>query len=92
MCSEGGFSLWLGDNNDIVNGKTSTFIHILIGYRPTPPSFSLTAGKKHSHKDIKLVEELLLGFLAGAVTIALPLGLLACAVVENLILSLRHLE
>jgi hypothetical protein len=25
-CSEGGFGLWLGDNNDIVNGKTRTYI------------------------------------------------------------------
>jgi hypothetical protein len=57
----------------------------------TPPSFSLTVGRKHSRKDIKLVEELSLGFLAGAVTIALPLGLLAGAVAETLILSLRHL-
>jgi hypothetical protein len=28
-CSEGGFGLWLGDNSDIVNGKTSTSLHIL---------------------------------------------------------------
>jgi hypothetical protein len=28
--------LWLGDNSDIVYGKTSTSI-ILIGYGPTPP-------------------------------------------------------
>jgi hypothetical protein len=26
---EGGFDLWLGDNSDIVHGKTSTSIHIL---------------------------------------------------------------
>jgi hypothetical protein len=82
----------LGDNSDIVDGKTSTSIHILTGYGPTPPSFGLTAGRKHSHKDIKLVEELPLGFLAGAVTKALPLGLLASAVAETLILLLRHLS
>jgi hypothetical protein len=35
-CSEGGFGLWLGDKG-IVNGKTSTILHILIGYGPTPP-------------------------------------------------------
>jgi hypothetical protein len=49
-------------------------------------------GRKHSHKDIKLVEELPRGFLVGAVTRALPLGLLAGAVAETLILSLRHLK
>ena len=65
--------------------------HILIGYRPTPPSFSLTTGREHSHKDTKLVEELPLGFLA-AVTKALPLGLLAGEIVETLILSLRNLK
>jgi hypothetical protein len=57
-----------------------------------PPSFSLTTGRKHSHKDIRLIEELPLGFLAGAVTKALALGLLAGAVAETLILSLRHLK
>jgi hypothetical protein len=88
---EGGFGLWLGDKG-IVNGKTSTSTYILTGYGPTPPSFSLTVGRKHSRKDIKLVEELLLGFLVGATTIALPLGLLAGAVAETLILSLRHLK
>jgi cytochrome c biogenesis protein CcdA len=82
----------LGDNSDIVDGKTSTSIHILTGYGPTPLSFSLTVGRKHSHKDIKLVEEMSLGFLAGAVTIALPLGLLAGAVAKTLILLLRHLK
>jgi hypothetical protein len=66
--------------------------HILTGYGPTPPSFSLTTGREHSHKDIKLVEELSLGFLAGAVTKALSLGLLAGAVAETLTLSLRHLK
>jgi hypothetical protein len=70
----------------------STIFHILAGYGPTPPSFSLTAGRKHSHKDIELVEELSLGFLAGAFTIALSLGLLAGAVAKNLILLLRHLK
>jgi hypothetical protein len=59
---------------------------------PTPPSFSLTTGREHIHKDTKLIEELPLGFLAGAVTKALSLGLLAGAVVETLILSLRHLK
>jgi hypothetical protein len=88
---EGGFGLWLGDKG-IVNGKTSTSTYILIGYGPTPPSFSLTTGRKHNHKDIKLIEELSLGFLAGAVTIALQLGLLEGAVVETLILLLRHLK
>ena len=77
-CSKGGFGLWLGDNS-IVNGKTSTILHILTGYGPTPPSFILTVGRKHSQKDIKLVE-------------ALSLGLLAGAVAETLILSLRHLK
>jgi hypothetical protein len=91
-CSEGGFGLWLGDNSDIVNGKTSTFIHILTGYGTTPPSFILTSQRKHSRKDIKLVEELPLGFLVGAATIALSLGLLAGAVEETLILSLRYLK
>jgi hypothetical protein len=81
----------LGDKG-IVNGKMSTSTYILTGYGPTPPSFSLTTGRKHSREDIKLVEELLLGFLAGAVTIALPLGLLVDAVVETLILLLRHLK
>jgi hypothetical protein len=64
----------------------------MTGYVPTPPSFSLTTGREHSHKDTKLVEELLLWFLAGAVTKTLSLGLLAGAVVENLILSSRHLK
>jgi hypothetical protein len=81
-----------GDNSDIVDGKMSTSIHILTGYGPTPPSFSLTTGRKHNRKDIKLVEELPLGFLAGAVTIALSLGLLAGVVAETLILLLRHLK
>jgi hypothetical protein len=82
----------LGDNRDIVNGKTSTSTYILTGYGPTPPSFSLTAGRKHSHEDFKLVEELSLGFLAGAVTIALSLGLLVGAVAETLIFLLRNLK
>jgi hypothetical protein len=60
-CLEGGFGLWLGDKG-IVNGKMSTSTYILIGYGPTPPSFSLTARRKHSREDIKLVEELSLGF------------------------------
>jgi hypothetical protein len=90
-CLEGGFGLWL-DDKGTVNGKTSTSTYILTGYGPTPPSFSLTAGRKHNRKDIELIEELSLGFLAGAVTIALPLGLLAGAVVETLNLSLRHLK
>ena len=81
----------MGDKG-IVNGKTSTIFHILTGYGPTPPSFSPTAGRKHSRKDVKLVEELSLGFLAGAVTIALPLGLLAGAVAKTLILLLRNLK
>jgi hypothetical protein len=70
----------------------STSTYILIGYGPTPPSFSLTTGRKHIHKDIKLIEELLLGFLVGAVTKALPLRLIAGAVAETLILLLRHLK
>jgi hypothetical protein len=82
----------LGDNRDIVNGKMSTSIHILTGYGPTTPSFSLTAGRKHSRKDVELVEELSLGFIAGAVTKALSLGLLVGAVAETLILLLRHLK
>ena len=36
-----------------------------------------TAGRKHSREDIKLLEELSLGFLARALTITLLLGLLA---------------
>jgi hypothetical protein len=91
-CSKGGFDLWLGDNSDIVYGKMSTSIHILTGYGPTSPSFSLTTGRENSHKDIKLVEELLLGFIAGAVTKALSLGLLVGAVAKTLTLSLRHLK
>jgi hypothetical protein len=81
----------LGDKG-IVNGKMSTSTYILTGYGPTPPSFNLTAGSKHSHEDIKLVEELSLGFLEGAVTKELQLGLLAGAVAETLILLLRHLK
>jgi hypothetical protein len=91
-CSEGGFNLWLGDNSDIVYGKTSTIHHILIVYGPTPPSFSLTTGREHIHKDIKLIEELSLGFLAGAITKALSLVLLAGAAAKTLILSLRNLK
>jgi hypothetical protein len=60
--------------------STPTF---LTGYWPTPPSFILTTGRKLSHKVIKLVEELSLGFLAGAVTEALPLGLLVGAVAKT---------
>ena len=90
-CSKGGFGLWLGDKG-IVNSKMSTSTYILIGYGPTPPSFSLNSGRKHSREDIKLVEELLLGFLAGAASKTLQLGLLAGVVAETLILSLRHLE
>jgi hypothetical protein len=56
--------------------STPTF---LTGYGPTPPSVSLTTGMKLSHKIIKLVEELPLGLLAGAVIVALLLGLLAGA-------------
>jgi hypothetical protein len=59
---------------------------------PQPPSFSLTDGKKHNHKDINLVEELSLGFLVGEVTKVLQLGLLADAVAKTLILSLRYLK
>jgi hypothetical protein len=59
---------------------------------PPLPSFSLTTRREHIHKDIKLVEELSLGFLAGAVTKALSLGLVVGAVVETLTLSLRHLK
>jgi hypothetical protein len=86
---EGGFGLWLSDNSDIVYGKMSTIHHILTCYGPTPPSFTLTTGREHSHKDTKLIEELSLGFLAGAVIKALSLGLLAGAIVETLTLSLR---
>ena len=82
----------MGENSDIVNGKMSTSTYILTVYGPTPPSFSLTVGRKHSHEDIKLVEELSLEFLAGAITIALSLGLLAGTVEETLIVSLRHLK
>jgi hypothetical protein len=48
------------------------------------PSFSLTTGRELSHKDTKLFEELLLGFLSGAITKALSLGLLVGAVEETL--------
>ena len=72
--------------------KRAHTFHILTGYGPTPLSFSLTTGRKHSRKDIKLIEELSLGFLAGEVTIALSLGLLEGAVEETLILLLRHLK
>jgi hypothetical protein len=58
--------------------------NILIGYGPTPPSFSLIIGREISHKDTKLIEELSLGFLAGAITKALLLGLLVGAVAETL--------
>jgi hypothetical protein len=51
----------------------------LTSYGPTPPSVSLTTGRKLSHKIIKLVEELPLGFLAGAVIEVLSLRLLAGA-------------
>ena len=81
----------MGDKG-IVNGKTSTILNILADYGLTPPSFSLIVGRKHSHKDTKIVEELSLGFLVGSVTNALSLGLLAGAVTENLILLLRHLK
>jgi hypothetical protein len=57
-----------------------------------PPSFSLTTGREHIHKDTKLVEELPLGFLVGPVTKALPLGLLAGAIAKTLTLSLRKLK
>jgi hypothetical protein len=53
--------------------------YILTGYGTTPPLVSLTTGRKLSHKVIKLVEELSLGFLAGEITEALPRGLLAGA-------------
>jgi hypothetical protein len=56
----------------------------LTGYWPTPPSFSITIGRKLNHKVIKLVEELSLGFLAGAVTEALPLELLVGEVAKTL--------
>jgi hypothetical protein len=88
----GWLGLWLGDNSDIVYGKMSRIHQILTCYGPTPPSFSLTTGREQSHKDTKLVEELLLGFLLGEVTKSLPLGLLVGAVAETLTLSLRHLK
>jgi hypothetical protein len=66
----------------------STIHHILTGYGPTPPSFSLTIGREHSHKDIKQIEELPLGFLVGAFTKALPLGLLVGAITKALPLGL----
>jgi hypothetical protein len=88
---KGGFGLWLDDNRDIFNGNENIH-YILTSYGPTHPSFSLTTRRKHSCEDIKLIEELSLGFLAGAVTIALPLGLLASAVAETLILLLRNLK
>jgi hypothetical protein len=68
--------------------STPTF---LIGYGPTPPSFSLTIGRKLSHKVIRLVEELPLGFLAGVVTEALQLGLLAGPLAKTLKTLAQHL-
>ena len=81
---EVGFDLWLADNSDIVNGKMRTIFYILTGYGSTPLSFSLSIGRKHSHKNIELAEELSLGLLAGATSKTLPLGLLAGAVAETL--------
>jgi hypothetical protein len=66
--------------------------HILTGYGPTPPSFNLTTRREHSQKDTKPVEELPIGFLGGAVTKELSLGLLVGAIVETIILLLRHLK
>jgi hypothetical protein len=63
-------------------------LNIFQHYGPTPP-FTLTSGREHSHKDTKLVEELLLGFLVGVVTKELSLGLLAGAIAETRTLSLR---
>jgi hypothetical protein len=60
--------------------------------KPTPLSFNLTIGREHSHKDTKLIEELLLGFLAEEITKALSPGLLAGADAKTLTLSLRHLK
>jgi hypothetical protein len=42
--------------------KQTHIFHILKGYGPTLPSFSLTTRRKHSENDIKIVEELPLGF------------------------------
>jgi hypothetical protein len=63
-----------------------------MGYGPTTPSLSLTTRRKHGHKDIELIEELSLGFLAREITIALSLGLLAGVVAKTLIFSLRNLK
>jgi hypothetical protein len=68
--------------------STPTF---LIGYGPTHASFILTSGRKIIHKFIKLVEELFLGFLAGAITKALSLGLLAGAVAKTIKTLSQHL-
>jgi hypothetical protein len=72
--------LWLGDNTSILSMVKPTHPFFLTGYGPTPPSVSLTTGRKLSHKIIKLIEESLLRFLAGVVTEALSLGLLAGAI------------
>jgi hypothetical protein len=72
--------------------KRAHIFHILIGYGPTPPSFSLNAGRKHSRLDIELAEELPLGLLVEAASKTLSLGLLAGAVAETLIFFLRHLK
>jgi hypothetical protein len=88
---EGGFGLWLGDKG-IVNGKMSTHLSYSNRLWAHTSFIHLTTGRKHNRKDIELVEELLLGFLAGAITIALQLGLLAGAVAETLVLSMRHLK
>jgi hypothetical protein len=61
-CSEGGFDLWLGDNSDIVDGKTSTSIHILtdsgaskhmIGYKGSLPNLI----HKDSRHNVKLSDD-----------------------------------
>jgi hypothetical protein len=46
--------LWLGDNSDIVYGKTSTS-NILIGYGPTPPSGQSNRWKVKWQFFVKLV-------------------------------------
>jgi hypothetical protein len=42
---EGGFSLWLGDNIDILSMVKQAHILFLTGYGPTLSSNSITTGK-----------------------------------------------
>jgi hypothetical protein len=50
-CSEGGFGLWLGDNRDIVNGKMSTILNILIWRSEVTPGL-LAGAEPEAHQFI----------------------------------------